>query len=149
MITVAVSERDHSAAVEIDAIPVRQVRVLAGVHPARGERDLALFLVHLLDVADHPRALRDLGFHAPGRAVVQVKMVPAVALGGPDDLLPVGNVDPALLLAVVDEGGALFGDQRARLAGLGGDLDHTEDLVPALVVLEREAAAVLPPERPR
>ncbi len=75
-------------------------------------------------------------------------MAPAVALGAPDDLAPVGDVEAVALARVVDERRHPLVDQRARLACRGVHLDHAEDLVPALVVLERERAAVLPPHQP-
>src|SRR6185295_13513239 len=125
---------------------------------ARGaEPDLALLLVDLLDAADGPLPLRDLVLHRAARAVIQIKMVPAVALGHPDDFPAVRDVVAELLagapvaarLVVVEERLRFLGDHGARLTGHGIRFDHSIDLVPALVVLERQRAAVLAPEEPR
>ena len=84
-------------------------------------------------------------------------MVPAVALRRPDDLRAVMNIEPHLLTGVarvghqwpvVDERLALLRDDSASLAG-PVDFDNPVDLMAALVVLERERAAVLPPDRIR
>src|SRR5450759_2868257 len=84
-------------------------------------------------------------------------MLPPIALRGPDDLLAIIHVVAVAAApgeavrqgVVVNEGRALFVDQRARLAGLGIYFDHAVNLVAALIVLEREAAAILPPDRRR
>ena len=126
VIAVGVGEFREAGAVEIDAVILREVRVLAGNHAAGLEPDLALRVVDALDVADQPVALRDLILHLAGDAVVEIEMLPAIALGGPDDLLAVVDVvavaaargEPGAELVVVEERLALLVDQGARLAGL-------------------------------
>ena len=158
MVGVLRRERHEPAAVEADAVVVHEVRILARVHPAGAEPDLPLVFVHLLDAAHHPFAPRDLVLHLSGDAVVQIEMVPAVALRHPDHFLAVGDVVAVLLArvalasvgrAVVEEGLRLLGDDGARRAGRRIHLDDTVDLMAALVVLERERMAVLPPHRAR
>ena len=85
MVRVGRGQRHQPGPVEVDPVVVHEVRVLARIHPARAEPDLPLVLVDLQDFAHDPVALRDLVLHGPGDAVVQIEMVPAVALGHPDD----------------------------------------------------------------
>ena len=124
-------------------------------HAAGAEPQLPLLFVDLDHVAHRPRALGDLVLHRAGRAVDQVEVVPAVALRHPDDFLAVGEV-VAIALAglqrrgaavVIEERLRLFGDHRARGAGVRVDFDDAIHLVAALVVFEREAAAVLAPHQ--
>ena len=94
----------------------------------------------LHDRANRPVAFRDLVLHLAGRAVVQVEVVPAVALRHPDDLAAVVDVAPVLLAGVAEERRRLLRSMTARaLACCGVDLDDAVDLVSALVVLERDA----------
>src|SRR5438270_6637470 len=81
-------------------------------------------------------------------------MLPSVALARPEDLLPILEVAPVILSVIVlislqgfviDEGGTGFVDQRMGLAVVRVDLNHSVTLVSALVVLEDEAARILPP----
>ena len=83
------------------------------------------------------------------RAVVEVEVVPAVAFGHPDHFVPVLHVEPVLLAGVAEERLRLFRDDGARGAECCVDLDDAVDLVAALVVLERDRAAVLPPYQRR
>ena len=116
-------QRRQAGAVEIDAVVVLEVRVLAGVHAAGAEPELPLLFVDLDDVADRPRALGDLVLHRAGGAVDQIEVVPAVALRHPDHFLAVGEVVAIALAGLQRGGGAvviekrlrLFGDHRARL----------------------------------
>ncbi len=96
----AVRERRQARAVEVDAVVVDEVRVLARIHAARAEPDLALLLVDAHDVPDHPVALGDLVLHRAGRAIVQIEVVPAVALRHPDDFLAVGDIEAVALARV-------------------------------------------------
>src|SRR6185312_8695566 len=142
-------------AVEVDAVELREVGVLAGNDAAGFEIDLPLGVVYIVHVADQPVTLRDLVLHFAGNAVVQVQMLPAIAFRCPDYFLAVVDVVPVFPargkarpeIAVVEKRLGLLVDQRTRLAGGSIDLDHSVDLMAALVVLEGKAAAVLPPHR--
>src|SRR5690349_11973975 len=82
-------------------------------------------------------------------------MLPAIALTGPDDLFSVVHVVPVFTpgretrpkIVVVKERFGRLRNQWTRLAGFGIDLDHGVGLMAALIVFEREAMAVLPPNR--
>ena len=116
--------------------------------PLAREVDLSLRRVDPVDAAHDPRALRDLLLHLARRAVVQVQVIPPVALRHPDDLLPVGEVVAVFLGRVLEEGRRLLVDDGARLPGGGIDLDDAIDLMAALVVLERHRVSVLAPFEP-
>ena len=120
MIGVGGRQRREAGAVEVDAVVVQEIWILAGRHAAGAEPDLALVLVDLLDVTHHPVTLRDLVLHGAGLAVVQVQVIPAVALGHPDDFLPVRDVVAVLLPGIAEERRRLLGDHGARLPGGGG-----------------------------
>ena len=145
MRAVALGEKRQARAVEVDAAIVDVIRVLIGVNAAGAEPDLAVLLVHAVHAAHHPFAPRDLVLHLPGLRIVEVEVVPAVALRHPEDL--VGRVEVAveLLAAVVDERLALLVDDGAGAAGLGIHRDDAQDLVAALVVEEREPARIRRP----
>ncbi len=149
MVRVGRGQRRQPGPVEVDPVVVHEVRVLARIHPARAEPDLPLVLVDLQDLAHDPVALRDLVLHGPGDAVVQIEVVPAVALGHPDELHAVGEVAPEFLAGVAEEGLRLLGHDRARAPRDRVDLDDTVDLVAALVVLERDGRADLAPLQAR
>lgn len=149
MVAVGLGERDESGAVEVDPVGVDEVRIPPRVHPAGAEVDLARGGVHLVHAPHQPRAFRDLTLHPARDAVVQVEVVPPVALGHPDDFLSVGELEAVLLRRVLEEGGHRLRDDGARLPGRRIDLDHAERLVAALVVLERHGAPVLPPDERR
>ena len=145
MHAVGLGVRHQPGAVEVDAVVVDEVGVLLGVHAVRAEPDLAVRHIHAVHAADRPLALGDLILHLPRLAVEHVEVVPAVALGHPDDLPAVVEVVAEPLVGVVEEGLGLLGDHRPRPAGFGVDFDDPVDLVPPLVVLEDDVLAVLPP----
>ena len=80
MICVCFSQRYESAAVEVDPIVMDEVWVLAGVHAARLEPNLTLLFVHFIDRADNPVAFGDLVLHLARRTIVEVEVIPTVAL---------------------------------------------------------------------
>ena len=141
--------RHEAGAVEVDAVEVLEVRILAGVHPAGHEVDLARDRIDALDAAHKPLALGDLVLHAPGRAVVQVQVVPAITFGHPDDLAPIADLRPESLGRVLEERRHPLVYHRPCARGRGVDLDDPEHLVAALVVLERHRAPIAPPHEGR
>ena len=90
-------ERRQPRPVEVNAIVVNEIRILARRHAARAEPDLPLFLVNRDDAADDPIALGNLPLHCASRTVVQIQVVPPVALRHPDDFLSVVDVESILL----------------------------------------------------
>ena len=155
MIGVDAGQRCQAGAVEIDPVVMLEVRILAGIHAAGAEPQLAFVFIHLDHVADRPRALGDLRLHLAGGAVDQIEVIPAVALRHPDHFLAVGEVVAKALAGlergggtvVIEKGLGLFRDDRSGLPGMRVDFDHAEHLVAALVVLEAERARVFPPHQ--
>ena len=90
----------EARAVEVDPVVVDEVRILARIHAARAEPDLALLFVDAEHVAHDPLALGDLLLHRTGDAVIEVQVVPAVALRHPDDFLAVGDIETVTLARV-------------------------------------------------
>ena len=80
MVRVRFGQGRQSAAVEVDPIVLDEVWVFAWIHAARLKPDLSLHFVHFIDGADDPVALSDLVLQFPRHTVVQIEMVPAVAL---------------------------------------------------------------------
>ena len=144
-----VGQTGEARPVEVDAVVVDEVRVLAGVHPAPAEPDLPLLIVDARDAADHPLTPGDLVLHRARHAVEEIEVVPAVPLRHPDDLAAVSRVVPELLARIGEEGLRLFRDDGPRGAGGGIRLDDPEHLVAALVVFEGERGTVLAPLEPR
>src|ERR1700678_3941546 len=82
-------------------------------------------------------------------------MFPAVTFRRPDNFFAIVNVMPVFPsrretwaeVAVIEKSLGSLGDQGTRFAGLRVDVDDGVGLVTTLVVLEGEAATVLPPYR--
>jgi hypothetical protein len=80
VVAVGRRQRQQARSVEVDAVVADEIRILARVHAARGEINRPGIFVDLHDVADDPFPLGDLLLHGPGRAVIQVEVIPAVPL---------------------------------------------------------------------
>src|ERR1700761_2278762 len=82
-------------------------------------------------------------------------MLPSITLGGPDDLFAIIDVESEFAacgeswpeVVVVEECRHFFIDDGAGVACVRIYLDDFVSLMAALIVLEGEAAAVLPPDR--
>src|ERR1051326_2891850 len=149
MSAVAVRERRKSRSVEIDPVVMHEVGILARLHTARAKPDLALLVVDVLHAPHHPVSFRDLVLHLAGNAVVEVQMVPSIALRHPHDFFPVMDVVTELLAGIAKERLRFLRDYRLRIARSSIYFDHAIHLMSALVVLECEDAAVLPPQGAR
>src|SRR5689334_375692 len=109
---VGVGELGQAGAVEIDAVILCEVRILAGQSAAGREEDLAILFIDVLDISHQPVALCDLILHSAGNAVVEVEVFPAATLRRPDDLLAIVDVvailpaggEPGTEVIVVEEG---------------------------------------------
>ena len=133
MRAVAFGEIDQAGAVEVDAAIMDVIGVLPRMDAAGAEPDLALGVIDAVDAADDPLASGDLVLDRARFPVDQIEVVPAVALGHPDDLAGRRQFFQVKLGIVVDEGGAGFVDDGAGLAGLAVDADQAQGLVAALV----------------
>jgi hypothetical protein len=106
-------EQLQAGAVEVHPVQVREVRVLALLVAVRDEVHDARLLVHVLDVAVHELARRDLVLQLAVR-VEQVVVAPAVALGPVNQLLAVVDQEEGPRLHVRVQ--PLL-DERLHLAG--------------------------------
>src|SRR5262249_3354928 len=111
------------------------------------EPDLTGGGVDAIDAAHDPRTLGDLILHRAAGTVVQVEVVPAVALRHPDDFAAAVHVVAISLCRVTEERFRLLADEGARGARLRIDLDDAKHLMAALVVLEGDGAAVTAPQQ--
>ena len=109
-----IGQRRQAGAIEVDAVEMREVRILFRVHAAGAEVDLPLHRVHPLHRAHDELTPGDLVLHLAGGAVVQVQVRPPVTLRQPDDLgavAGIGAVDPSATVertgcaTIIDEGG--------------------------------------------
>ncbi len=82
----------QSLAVKADAVSMDPIGVLLRVHPARLEPDLTLDRIDMVDPPDDPLTSGDLVFERACPAVEKIQMLIPVALGCPDDLLPVIDI---------------------------------------------------------
>jgi len=131
----AVGERFAAGAFQVDAVQVGVVRVLVGDDSESCDPDSTCGSVDALDLADQPVALGDLVFQGAVDQVVEVEVVPAVALAGPDELLRVLEDFAVVLVAVVDKGVAALVDEGADHA-VDAHAEDAETLVAAGVVHE-------------
>ena len=120
------------------------IRIFAFVETRSGEVDNPVRLIHVIDLANHPFALRHLSFHLPVRAVYQVKMTPSVPLGDPEQFFSVVEV-VSVIVIIIDKSLCLLVHQMADRTV--GRTHFTNDitLMAALVELERKSAAVFTP----
>src|SRR5262245_37370831 len=105
-----------------------EVWVMAGIHAAGLEPDLALLFVYLVDGADYPGAFGDLILDGSGDSIEKVEMIPSVALRHPDDLATVIQVGTVFFARITEEGLRLFADDSPRLGCDRVHLDHAIDL---------------------
>ena len=77
---VAFREKGKAGPVEIDPGEVDVIGALILMDASGAEPDLALFVVDFINAPDEPFAFRDLVLHLPLFGIVEVKVVPAVAL---------------------------------------------------------------------
>ena len=76
----------QSLAIEPDAVQVGLIRVFALLAPVGHEVDPPILFVDVLNLLDHPRTLRYLVLQLSSFLVVDVEMIPAIALGRPKNL---------------------------------------------------------------
>ncbi len=117
------------------------IRILRRVAAHQRDVDRARLLVDMLDAAHVPRALGHAALDLTRRDIDELDVVPPAALGHPQELaLRVEPVHPDLV-RVVDEGRIRLLGDGARGARRKIDRHEAHDLVPALVVEEREFAS--------
>src|SRR5579862_3261588 len=155
MVAVGVCKFGEAGAIEVNPVRLREVRILLGIHATSFEPDLTFRLVDEMNVPDQPIAFGDLVLQLAGYAVIEVEVLPAIALRSPDDFFAVINVVTVFAASgktgpekvVIEESLRDFRDERAGGGSVGIHLDHGVGLMPPLVVFEGESAAVIPPNR--
>src|SRR5215471_17211810 len=154
MCAVGFSDCRQAAAVKVYSVVVSEVRIFSRIHSTGLEPYLALLLIYLVDRSHNPVTAGDLVFYFAGRAVVQVKVAPAIAFGSPDDISAIIEIIPisrsglpeaARQWAIREERLRLFIDERSGFAADRLHFDDAISLMTALVVFKGECSAVLPP----
>src|SRR5688572_9786924 len=85
MSAVAFCEPHEVASVEFHPTIMDIVRLLTWTRAVRAKPDFAFFLINSIHVTDRPVSLRDLVFQCSSRGIKEVKMIPAVSFGHPDN----------------------------------------------------------------
>lgn len=120
--------------------------ILVGVHPTGLEVDLACGHLHSIDATDDLRASRDLVKHLASATNVSIQMIPAIALGHPNNFIRLTDMFAEVLVSVVNEGLAFLIDNGAGHASVGIHAHNAHDLMAPLVVDKHELLGIrLPP----
>src|ERR1700685_2384634 len=118
-----------------------EVRVFAFLAAVGQEIDAAIFFVNRDDAAHPPGAVGQLAFELAGLCVVEIDMVPAIALGSPNDFS--GIVSKLILsFARIDVVRRFFANQRFLLAGCRVYFAKFDGLLSTLVIIVEDALAV-------
>ena len=147
--SVLFGENGEVGAIEIGAAYLNIVGVLVWHDAADVKPYLPFIAIDPLDTANHPVSFGDLILHLAGEGIVEIEMIPAVALRHPDNFVGVVEIFDELFAGVIDKGFAVFVDDRRCIAGFGVDGDEAEDLVSALVVEECETGGISGPTKLR
>ncbi len=121
------------------------IRILVGMNSACAEPDLPILFIDAIDAANHPFSRCDRVLDGTRVGVDQVQVVPAIALGHPDKFARLFKVIVVSLEGIIDEGVALFVDNRRNFAGLRVHGQPAADLMSALVIEEGETVRVSVP----
>ena len=117
------------------------VRILRGVAAHQREIDRARLLVDRVHAPHDPRAFGDGALDLARRDIDEHDVVPAAALGHPEQFARLVEPVHPDLVRVVDEGRERFLGDRARGAGREIHRDEPHDPVPALVGEKRDLLA--------
>ena len=131
----------HVFAIETDAIVMHEVWVFFRIDPARCEVEDLFVLIHVDDLPHAPFPFRDLPFHSSCGRVIEVEMVPVVALAHPDELTSVFEVISEVP-GVVDECCGRLLDDGAQDARLCVHSEYAVGLMSSLVEIHGHLTAV-------
>ena len=134
-------ESNHRTSIKIHTTVMHVIRVLLWVQATGFEPDLSQFSIDAVNPSDHPWPMGHLLFNFPGERVVKVKMIPAITLGHPQNLL--GRIEKSTmkLVGIINESRTCFFDQRPDRAILNRNGQEPEHLMPSLIVEEGKAIA--------
>ena len=120
------------------------IRIFAFIKARSGEIDNLVRFIHIIDLTEHPFTLCHLSFHLPARTIYQVKMTPSVPFGNPKQFFSVIQIIPIVVI-IIDESLRLLIHQMTDRTVGSTHFANDITLMPALVELERERAAVFAP----
>jgi hypothetical protein len=144
---VALGDEALLTAIELHAAEMQVIGVLLRVVAAGPEPQLAIRGIQALDAAHTELTAGDLAELLAGLGVEAVDVVPAAALGHPEELVALGEPTQPALVGVVEEGldGLVKEDAHALTSRVDGEDPH--HTMPAFVVDEGEARGVLRPAK--
>ena len=147
MISLFRSERHHILAVHTYFIIMYQIWILIPIHATSREIDFSLLFIHTLDAANKPVALCNLSDNLRLLHIVEIEMIPVVALAHPEQLLAIlDKLTPQT--TIVHEGiGTLF-YHGTQFASFSIHRQNLIEMMPTLVVLHRHLLAVWCPLHP-
>ena len=147
MIALFRSERHHILAVHTYFIIMYEIWVLILVHATSREIDFSLLFIHTLDAANKPFALCNLSDNLRLLHIVEIEMIPVVALAHPEQLLAIlDKLAPQTTIVYKGIGTLLY--HGTKLAGFGIHRQHLIEMMPTLVVLHCHLLAVWCPLHP-
>ena len=124
-----------------------QIWVLILVHATSREIDFSLLFIHTLDATNKPVALCNLSDNLRFLHIVEIEMIPVVALAHPEQLLAIlDKLTPQTTIVHKGIGTLLY--HGTKLAGFGIHRQHLIEMMPTLVVLHRHLLAVWCPLHP-
>jgi len=147
MISLFRSERHHILAIHTYLIIMYQVWVLILVYATSREIDFSLLFIHTLDAANKPFALGNLANNLRLLHIVEIEMVPVVALAQPEQLLSIlDKLAPQTTIVHKGIGTLLY--HGTKLTGFSIHRQHLIEMMTTLVVLHRHLPAVWCPLHP-
>ena len=147
MIALFGSERHHILAIHTYLIIMYQIWVLILVYATCREIDFSLLFIHTLDAANKPVALCNLSDNLRLLHIVEIEMIPVVALAQPEQLLAILD-KLAPQTTIVHEGIGTLLYHGTQLAGFGIHRQHLIEMMTTLVVLHCHLLAVRCPLHP-
>ena len=147
MIALFRSERHHILAVDTYFIIMYQIWVLIPIHATSREIDFSLLFIHTLDATNKPFALGNLSDNLRLLHIVEIEMIPVVALAHPEQLLAIlDKLTPQTTIVHESIGTLLY--HGTQLAGFGIHRQHLIEMMTTLVVLHCHLLAVRCPLHP-
>ena len=147
MISLFRSERHHILAVHTYFIIMYQIWIFIPVHATSREIDFSLLFIHTLDAANKPFALCNLSDNLRLLHIVEIEMVPVIALAHPEQLLAILDKLTPQTTIVHESIGTLF-YHGTQFAGFSIHRQHLIEMMTTLVVLYRHLLAVWCPLHP-
>ena len=149
-VTLGENRQTSAAAPPPPQIPPRQKWTKYGScsgHDAAGlkTKSLPVRVVHKIHTANNPFTLGNLIFHVARFGVIETQMIPAVALGHPDDFASVIEIFAKIFAGIINEGFTFLIHNWLHVATAGVHGNNTQCLMSALVEDKSEPRGIRVP----